>query len=92
MKYLSRHKKTIEQDYRVRCAVANEDILSIVADKSRFMEYCKEKGFPHPRTISISEDSIELAAYEVGFPSLIKPDCSVGARGITRVNSNDELK
>lgn len=92
VKYLSSHKETIEHDYQVKCAVANEDILSIVVDKSRFMAYCKDKDFPHPRTVPITKNSIESVANEVGFPSLIKPDCSVGARGITRVNSIEELE
>lgn len=92
VKFLSRHKEAIERDYQVRCSVVNEDTLSIVADKSRFMEFCKDNGFPHPRTAAISEGSLDSVAREVGFPSLIKPDFSMGARGITQVNSIEDLK
>ena len=92
VKTLSRLKETIEQDYHLKCAVVNEDILSVVADKSKFMKYCQENNFPHPHTATISEDSLDSAAREVGFPSLIKPDFSVGARGVTRVNSMEVLK
>ncbi len=92
VKYLSRQKETIEHKYHVKCAVVNEGILSVVADKSRFMKFCKENGFPHPYTATISEDSLDTVAQEIGFPSLIKPDFSMGARGITRVNSIEELK
>lgn len=92
VKTLSRHKKRIEHDYHVKCAVVNEDTLSVVADKSKFMEFCQENNFPHPHTASISEVSLDYVAQKVGFPSLVKPDFSVGARGITRVNSIEELK
>lgn len=92
VKYLSRHKEAIERDYHAKCAVVAEDILSIVADKSRFMEFCKENDIPHPHTVSLSQSSLEAVAHEVGFPALIKPDFSVGARGITRVDTLDELK
>ena len=90
--YLSRHKKDIESRYHTKCAVVDNSVLSIVADKSRFMAFCKENSFPHPRTAVLSEETIESVAFEVGFPSLIKPDFSAGARGITRVNSKEELK
>ena len=92
VKYLSKHKEAIEHDYHVKCAVVNWDILSVVADKSRFMEFCKENDFPHPHTVAITEDRLDSVAQEIGFPCLIKPDFSVGARGITRVNSLDELE
>ena len=92
VQYLSKNKDHVEHNYRVKCAVVDQSILSIVADKSRFMEFCKENGFPHPLTSSLSQTSLEDVASDIGFPSLIKPDFSVGARGITRVNSMDELK
>lgn len=90
--YLSKHKKDIECRYHTKCAVVDEDVLYVVADKSRFMEFCKENSLPHPKTAAISEDKFDAVAKEIGFPSLIKPDFSVGARGITRVNSLEELK
>ena len=40
----------------------------------------------------MSETDLETAASEVGLPALIKPDHSVGARGITKVYSLEELK
>ena len=90
--YLSEHKEDIENRFHTKCAVVNQSILSIVADKSRFMEFCKENDFPHPHTASLSQNSLDIAAREIGFPALIKPNFSVGARGITRVDSLDELK
>lgn len=90
--YLSEQQKQIESRYQTKCAVVDKAIHTIVADKGRFMTFCKENDFPHPLTASLTEASLETAAREVGFPSLIKPDHSVGARGITRVHSLEELK
>lgn len=90
--YLSEHQKQIESRYHTKCAVVDKAIHSIVADKGRFMTFCKENDFPHPQTSILTETTLEKAAQEVGFPSLIKPDHSVGARGITRVHSLEELK
>ena len=90
--YLSNNKEKIEEDYHVKCAVVDKEILSVVADKSVFMAFCKEHGFPHPITQFITESEIENVAVKVGFPSLIKPDFSVGARGITKVHSMEEFK
>lgn len=47
---------------------------------------------PHPHTAAITEDLLDSVARKIGFPCLIKPDFSVGARGITRVDSLDELR
>ena len=92
VKTLSRQKEMIEQDYHIKCAVVNENTLSVVADKSKFMKFCLENNLPHPHTASISEESLDSIAQKVGFPSLIKPDFSVGARGIARVDSLEELR
>ena len=90
--YLSKRKDEIQSVYQIKCAVADEKCLSIVTDKGRFMEFCKENNFPHPLTVPLSEINLETAASEVVFPALIKPDHSVGARGITKVCSLEELK
>ena len=90
--FLSKNKDNLEPVYNVKCAVPDYQTFSIVEDKSRFMEFCRDNEFPHPLTASITDDKIEDVAEVVGFPALIKPDFSVGSRGITRVNTIDELK
>ena len=89
--FLSKCKYEIESIYHVKCAIEDEGSLAVVADKGLFMEFCKENDIPHPLTVSLSETNLEAAANEVGFPALIKPDHSVGARGITKVHSKAEL-
>lgn len=92
VKYLSRNKNRVETGYSVKCAVPDYGAVSIVSDKGHFMRFCEENGIPHPKTMAVAEDTLEKAAGYVGFPSLIKPDFSVGARGITKVNSLSELQ
>jgi predicted ATP-grasp superfamily ATP-dependent carboligase len=91
-KYLSKNKNRIETQYSVKCAISDYEILSLVVDKGRFMGFCEKNGIPHPKTMSITKDTLEHVADQIGFPSLIKPDFSVGARGITKVNSLSELQ
>lgn len=89
---LSQCKKEIEAT-GVKCAVMDWDVFSLVSDKTKFLEFCKKNDLPHPKTESFDckEESILNAANQVGFPSLIKPSHSEGAKGITLVNNLKEL-
>lgn len=90
--FLSENKQYIEEKFGCKCACVDYDLLKIVEDKHVFMEFCQNNGIPHPKTCVISEKCYTEAVNKVGFPALIKPDYSIGARGITRVNSVEELK
>lgn len=90
--YHSRKKSELESRYRVKIAVPDYSSVSIVEDKNLFMNFCEETGVAHPLTITLSNSNLIEAASKVGLPALIKPNFSVGARGITIVNSIDELK
>lgn len=90
--FISQHKQEIEERFGVRCAVPDYKQVRVVEDKSRFMAFCKENNVPHPKTARLEVDVLEAVAAGVGFPALIKPDYSVGARGITRVDKIEDLK
>ena len=90
--FISKNKSEIEKRFDVKCAVPDYDRVSQVEDKSRFMAFCEANNVPHPQTCVLNGDTLEQAAIKVGFPALIKPDYSVGARGITRVDSLGELE
>lgn len=90
--FLSENRREIEEVGNCKCACPDIKLLEDVEDKHRFMAFCEKNGVPHPKTIVLSSDNLEGVAMEVGFPALIKPDYSVGARGITRVNNIEELK
>ena len=89
--FISKNKALIEEKYGVRCGVPDYEQVYQVEDKSRFMAFCETHCVPHPKTRRLTQETLNEAASEVGFPALIKPDYSVGARGITRVNNIREL-
>lgn len=90
--FVSKNKALIEEKYGVKCGVPNYEQVYQVEDKSRFMAFCDDNDVPHPKTIRLTQNMLDEAATVVGFPALIKPDYSVGARGITRVNTLVELR
>lgn len=90
--FLSKNRAVVEKHGRCKCACPDYNVLKVVEDKHNFMEFCEKNEVPHPRTARLIDDNHLEAVEKVGFPSLIKPDFSVGARGITRVDSDAELK
>lgn len=88
---LSQMKEELSQKTNCKIAVPDYSVLEIAANKVRLMELCQQYNFPHPQTISVDNcQSIEKE--DLKFPLLIKPNHSVGARGITRVNNYKELQ
>lgn len=63
-------------------------------DKNQLMTLCRECGFPHPYTVDMSKMDDEYAEEIRNFPypGLLKPNLTSGARGMTLVNSIDELR
>ncbi len=90
--FISKNKYVIEERFGVKCAVPDYEQVYQVEDKSRFMDFCQKKDIPHPKTVALLQDNLDECSHVVGFPALIKPNYSVGARGITQVNSIEELK
>ena len=88
---LSKYKNSIENSCSTKCAVPEYQLFSLVSNKSSFMHFCKENDIPHPKTYPLTAETLERAAQYTGFPALIKPDHSVGARGITKVLSEEDL-
>lgn len=89
--FLSYYKSRFEE-LGAKVPVPDKSIFDIGSDKANLMSFCELHDIGHPKTRSINSNNIESVAKYVGFPSLIKPNHSVGARGITRVNNIDELK
>lgn len=90
--FLSRHKSKIEAMYDISCAIEDWDKYKTASCKGNLMRLCDEIGADHPKTVPISMKSVSDAVKIVGFPALIKPDFSAGARGIARVNNIRELQ
>lgn len=58
-------------------------------DKNQLMKVCKTVGVAHPLTIDLDED-YNLA--EMKYPAIIKPNLTTGGRGMSIVNSQEELE
>lgn len=88
---LSKNKALIESKTGVKCAIPSYETFIRAHDKEKLMDVCKEFDLPHPKTSYINSETVEDAAEYVGFPAMIKPNISSGARGIVLVNSYEEL-
>lgn len=89
--YVCTHKEVLES-ISCHCSTPHQESFTIGTDKARFMHFCEKYGFSHPRTMALTYNTIEDVATYVGFPAMIKPNRSVGARGIKLVHSVTELK
>lgn len=55
------------------------------------MEICKFLGVPHPRTANPDKMGYEEAINYVGYPCLIKPNLSAGAKGIKIIRNKADF-
>lgn len=82
---LSVNKKRILEEGACVACVPDPECLETAADKRRLMALCEAHGLPHPRTLGDDRLSGSDMAL-LRFPVLVKPDHSVGARGIEKVS------
>ncbi len=69
------------------------DSVCILQNKDRFRKFLAENGFNVPRAkgfSSVEEALSDLDWYQ--YPVIVKPTDSAGSKGVTRVDSEDELK
>lgn len=89
--WLSYNKIELEENTEAKCAVMDYETFSFVINKTSFLDFLHKENLPHPKTALINDNHDEIAKY-VGFPALIKPSISAGARGIKIVHNISELK
>ena len=89
--FLSKNKERIEA-MGIRCAIPSFDVFNIANDKQKLMELCERYNLSHPKTRELNPKDLKSTADYVGFPAMIKPNLSQGAKGIVRVNNMEELK
>lgn len=87
--FLSKNKETLQGIVHFKMPEYQSFIRA--TDKNQLMTLCKEKNYPHPFTINTVSDVTALDKQKIPFPLLIKPNITCGARGITLVNSYEEL-
>ena len=90
--FLSREKMSVEQQYNTPCAVETYATFELANDKQKLMEVCEKFDIVHPKTRELSMESLDSVADYVGFPAMIKPNLSAGAKGIVMVESKEEIR
>lgn len=76
----------------VKLATMPWDIFIKAHNKELLMAFCEKNKIPHPKTCKLEFGNIKESSKYIGFPAMIKPNVSVGARGIVKVNSVGELE
>lgn len=95
--FMSFHKEELEQLTGV--LMPERKVFEKGYDKNNLMTVCRENGFPHPQTIDLKGlelDKVqEFERFEglknFPYPGLLKPNLTSGGRGMTLVNSIEEL-
>lgn len=86
---LSKNKNEIESYTKI--LIPDYSIFSRVVNKLTLMEYCMKHDIPCPQTYNINESNLGELAKKIKFPVIIKPIRGVGALGIVRCESSNEL-
>lgn len=89
--FLSREKENVEQQYNTACAVETYATFELANDKQKLMELCERYDIVHPKTRELSIEVMDSVADYVGFPAMIKPNLSAGAKGIVKVETKEEI-
>lgn len=87
--FLSRNKAVLQQLVRYKMPDYCDWIRGV--NKSELMRVCKDKGYPAPMTYTDENELFAEDKNEIPFPLLIKPNITCGGRGMTLVNSYEEL-
>lgn len=95
--FMSFHKKELQEVTGV--LMPEREVFEKGYDKNNLMTVCRENGFPHPQTIDLKGLEVDkLHEFErveglnhFPYPGLLKPNLTSGGRGMTLVNSLEEL-
>lgn len=91
--FLSQVKPSVMALYpQTICAIEDYETFEWANDKQKLMEICERYNIVHPKTRGVTVETLQSVADYVGFPAMIKPNLSAGAKGITRVNSLEEIQ
>lgn len=95
--FMSFHKKELQEVAGV--LMPDREVFEKGYDKNNLMTVCRENGFPHPQTIDLKGLEVdklhEFEKFEglknFPYPGMLKPNLTSGGRGMTLVNSLEEL-
>ncbi len=87
---VARHKPLLEK--HVRIPLVDYPTFMLARDKSKTMKLARSLGIPCPMTYFPDEMPLVEISEIVDYPVFIKPNVSVGARGLTRARNAVELQ
>jgi len=90
--FLSKNKEEVETKFNLKCAVPTYNIFNVANNKEQLMKLCERYNLCHPKTRGIVPGDLKVTADYVGFPAMIKPNLSQGAKGIIKVENLQELE
>lgn len=79
------------RDAGVEIPVPSPDVLEFGIDKARLLTRAHQMGLPAPKTMSIEAER-DLDAWDGGFPCVLKPRASRGARGVSYPHGPEALR
>jgi len=89
-KYLSKNRGILKEHSSY--IMPELDVFMTAYDKNQLMKICQTHNFPHPKTLDLAKDSFKKVPEYIGFPAIIKPNETTGARGFSIVNSIEEIE
>ncbi len=87
---IARNKPDITRYTRV--GVPNAEVFDLAADKAKTMAFCMENDIPCPKTYFPDEEDLEEIIAKVPFPVMVKPRRGIGAIGLHRFETPEELR
>lgn len=87
--FLSRNKTELQKLVRYQMPDYCDWLRGV--NKSELMRVCRDKGYPAPLTFTDEKELFATDKSTIPFPLLIKPNITCGGRGMTLVNSYEEL-
>jgi len=75
-----------------RLTVPEEKTYDRAADKAQTMAFCMENGIPCPKSYFPDEEPLEEIIGRVPFPVMVKPRRGMGAVGLHRMETPEELR
>ncbi|MBR9825833.1 MAG: ATP-grasp domain-containing protein [Alphaproteobacteria bacterium] len=74
----------------LRVPLPAPDVLEFGLDKGKLLDRVRACGLPHPQTLQ-PQTAADLDGWSGGFPCVVKPRTSRGARGVSYPESAEEL-
>lgn len=74
----------------IHVPVPAPEVLEFGLDKGKLLNRARERDLPHPQTLQ-PRSADDLAQWTGGFPCVVKPRTSRGARGVSYPQSAEEL-